>query len=166
MKKWLLCLLASLSILLIGCTNSGPQLSQMQIREITTKEIQGDFKTTFKAAMSVLQDQDYIIENTDFNSGLIVAEKELNKETTAGDILMKIFVDMRHKRNGKVKVSATVASVSDNVTKLRINIQEKSITKGTFGSGEENITNIQDKKVYDILFNQISTEVERMKAMK
>ena len=146
MKKWLFYLLAGLSILLIGCSNSTPQLSQMQIREMTTKEIQADFKTTFKATMSVLQDQDYIIGNTDFNSGLIVAEKEVNKETTAGDVLMTIFVDPRHNRNGKVKVSATVASVSDNVTKLRINIQ--------------------DKRVYEVLFNQISTEVERMKAMK
>ena len=166
MKKWLFYLLAGLSILLIGCSNSTPQLSQMQIREMTTKEIQADFKTTFKATMSVLQDQDYIIENTDFNSGLIVAEKEVNKETTAGDVLMTIFVDLRHNRNGKVKVSATVASVSDNVTKLRINIQEKNIRRGTFGSADETITNIQDKRVYEVLFNQISTEVERMKAMK
>ncbi|WP_338964951.1 hypothetical protein [Fusobacterium nucleatum] len=166
MKKWLFYLLAGLSILLIGCSNSTPQLSQMQIREMTTKEIQANFKTTFKATMSVLQDQDYIIENTDFNSGLIVAEKEVNKETTAGDVLMTIFVDPRHNRNGKVKVSATVASVSDNVTKLRINIQEKNIRRGTFGSVDETITNIQDKRVYEVLFNQISTEVERMKAMK
>ena len=79
---------------------------------MTTKEIQGDFKTTFKATMSVLQDQDYIIENTDFNAGLIVAEKELNKETTAGDVLMVIFVDSKHKRSGKVKVSATLSSIS------------------------------------------------------
>ena len=155
MKKWLFYLLAGLSILLIGCSNSTPQLSQMQIREMTTKEIQADFKTTFKATMSVLQDQDYIIENTDFNSGLIVAEKEVNKETTAGDVLMTIFVDLRHNRNGKVKVSATVASVSDNVTKLRINIQEKNIRRGTFGSADETITNIQDKRVYEVLFNQI-----------
>ena len=70
MKKWLFYLLAGLSILLIGCSNSTPQLSQMQTREMTTKEIQANFKTTFKATMSVLQDQDYIIENTDFNSGL------------------------------------------------------------------------------------------------
>ena len=166
MKKWLFYLLAGLSILLIGCSNSTPQLSQMQIREMTTKEIQANFKTTFKATMSVLQDQDYIIENTDFNSGLIVAEKEVNKETTAGDVLMTIFVDPRYNRNGKVKVSATVASVSDNVTKLRINIQEKNIRRGTFGSVDETITNIQDKRVYEVLFNQISTEVERMKAMK
>lgn len=168
MKKWLFCLLVGLSIFFVGCAGTKPkvQLSQMQIREMTTKEIQGDFKTTFKATMSVLQDQDYIIENTDFNAGLIVAEKELNKETTAGDVLMVIFVDSKHKRSGKVKVSATLSSISDNVTKLRINIQEKNITKGSYGSSDEDIANIQDKKVYTVLFKQISTEVERLKAMK
>jgi len=66
----------------------------------------------------------------------------------------------------EVKVSATLSSISDNVTKLRINIQEKNITKGSYGSSDEDIANIQDKKVYTVLFKQISTEVERLKAMK
>ena len=79
---------------------------------------------------------------------------------------MVIFVDSKHKRSGKVKVSATLSSISDNVTKLRINIQEKNITKGSYGSSDEDIANIQDKKVYTVLFKQISTEVERLKAMK
>ncbi|CAL7906538.1 hypothetical protein [Fusobacterium necrophorum] len=165
MKKWILGFLVALCVFMLGCSSTTPQLSQMQIREITTKEIEADFKTTFKATMSVLQDQDYIIENTDFDSGLIVAEKEANKETTAGDVLMVLFVDMRHRRSGKVRVSATVTEVTKETTKLRINIQEKSITKGTFNSGSEDIINIQDKKIYDTLFNQISTEVERIKAI-
>lgn len=164
MKKWLLVFLAALCVFMVGCSNVTPQLSQMQIREMTTKEIQADFKTTFKATMSVLQDQDYIIENTDFDSGLIVAEKEANKETTAGDVLMVLFVDMRHRRSGKVRVSATVTEITKETTKLRINIQEKNVTKGTFNSGSEDIINIQDKQIYDTLFNQISTEVERIKA--
>lgn len=165
MKKWILGFLVALCVFMLGCSSTTPQLSQMQIREITTKEIEADFKTTFKATMSVLQDQDYIIENTDFDSGLIVAEKEANKETTAGDVLMVLFVDMRHRRSGKVRVSATVTEVTKETTKLRINIQEKSITKGTFNSGSEDIINIQDKKIYDTLFNQISIEVERIKAI-
>lgn len=165
MKKILLTLMVSSILFLVGCSSTTPQLSQMQIREMTTKEIQADFKTTFKATMSVLQDQDYIIENTDFDSGLIVAEKEANKETTAGDVLMVLFVDMRHRRSGKVKVSATVTGITKETTKLRINIQEKNVTKGTFDSGSEDIRNIQDKQIYDTLFNQISTEVERIKAI-
>lgn len=164
MKKWLLGFLVTLCVFMVGCSNATPQLSQMQIREMTTKEIEADFKTTFKATMSVLQDQDYIIENTDFDSGLIVAEKEANKETTAGDVLMVLFVDMRHRRSGKVRVSATVTEITKETTKLRINIQEKNVTKGTFNSGSEDIRNIQDKQIYDTLFNQISTEVERIKA--
>jgi len=101
--------------------------------------------------MSVLQDQDYIIENTDFNAGLIVAEKELNKETTAGDVLMVIFVDSKHKRSGKVKVSATLSSISDNVTKLRINIQEKNITKAM---EEINILDLKDRPCHHLSYGQ------------
>ncbi len=164
MKKWLLALIISLGVFMVGCSNAAPQLSQMQIREMTTKEIGANFKTTFKATMSVLQDQGYIVENTDFNSGLIVAEKELNKETTTGDVLMVLFVDSGHRRSGKVKVSATVTEITKDTTKLRINIQEKHIRKKSFGSDYEDIVNIQNKEVYDSLFHQIMTEAERMKA--
>ena len=150
----------------MGCSSSTPQLSQMQIREMSTKEIQADFGTTFRATMAVLQDQDYIIENTDFNSGLIVAEKEVNKDSSAGDVLMKIFIDMRYNKTGKIKISATVSSVNNNITKLRLSIREQNISRGTFGTTKETTTNVQEKKIYEILFNQISTEVERMKAMK
>ena len=150
----------------MGCSSSTPQLSQMQIREMSTKEIQADFGTTFRATMAVLQDQDYIIENTDINSGLIVAEKEVNKDYSAGYVLMKIFIDMRYNKTGKIKISATVSSVNNNITKLRLSIREQNISRGTFGTTKETTTNVQEKKIYEILFNQISTEVERMKAMK
>lgn len=147
----------------VGCTSSQPKLSQMQIREITTKEIQGDYKTVFKSAMSVLQDQEYIIENTDFNSGLIVCTKEVNPDMSAGDVMMVLFVDMRHSRAAKIKVSATINEINDKVTSVRLNIQEIKVESGSFGNKKENIINLQNKEIYDQIFNQIRVEAERRK---
>ena len=147
----------------VGCTSSQPKLSQMQVREITTKELQGNYKTVFKATMSVLQDQEYIIENTDFNSGLIVCTKEVNPDMSAGDVMMVLFVDMRHSRAAKVKVSATINETNDKVTSIRLNVQEIKVESGSFGNKKENVVNIQNKEVYDQIFNQIRVEVERRK---
>lgn len=161
MKKIYLFLLSTLFF--IGCTSSQPKLSQMQVREITTKEFQANYKTVFRAAMSVLQDQDYIIDNTDFNSGLIVSSKEVNPDMSAGDVMMVLFVDMRHNRASKVKVSATVNEINEKISSIRLNIQEIKVESGSFGNKKENIINIQNKEIYDQIFNQIRVEVERKK---
>lgn len=166
MKKIFLAVLFMMSIFLISCTQAQPKLSQMQIREMTIKEIEGSYKDVFKAAMSVLQDQEYIIENTDFNSGLIVGEKEVTEETTTGDVLMRWFVDRNHDRNAKVKASLSISEVTENVTKVRINLQEKKLISRSFSSPKEITINIQEKEIYITLFNQIRTEVERIKATK
>lgn len=167
MKKILMGFVVVISTFFIGCV-SAPKapLSQMQIREMTVKEIQSDAKTVFKATMTILQDQGYIIQNTDFNSGLIVAEKEANKETTAGDVLTVLFVDPKHRRTAVVKISATISEVSDKVSKLRLNIQEKEHEESSHGTGKNTTTNIQDKEIYTSLFNAIRTEVERIKASR
>lgn len=165
MKKLLLGLFLVVLFLLGGCTNAQPQLSQMQVREITTKELEGNYKTVFKATMSILQDQNYIIENADLDTGLISCEKVVEKETSAGDVLMILFVDARHGASSKVNVSATLTELTKDVTKVRLNIQETVIKKSSFGNDEKAIF-VTDKGIYDSLFNQIMVETERLKALK
>lgn len=165
MKKILVGLLLGMIVFLGGCTSSQPKLSQMQIREITTKELEGDYKTVFKATMTILQDQNYIIKNADIETGLISCEKAVEKETTTGDVLMILFVDARYGVNSKVNVSATLTNLNKNVTRVRLNIQETVIEKSSFGNDEKSIF-VTDKVIYDSLFNQITVETERLKALK
>ncbi len=165
MKKILAGLLLGMIVFLGGCTSSQPKLSQMQIREITTKELEGDYKTVFKATMTILQDQNYIIKNADIETGLISCEKAVEKETTTGDVLMILFVDARYGVNSKVNVSATLTNLNKNVTRVRLNIQETVIEKSSFGNDEKSIF-VTDKVIYDSLFNQITVETERLKALK
>lgn len=165
MKKILLSLVLGVLLLLEGCTNTQPKLSQMQIREITTKELEGDYKTVFKATMTILQDQNYIIDNADIETGLISCEKAVEKETTTGDVLMILFVDARHGASSKVNISATFTELSKTTTRVRLNIQETVVTKSSFGN-DENSVFITDKGIYDSLFTQIMVETERLKALK
>lgn len=165
LKKIIFCFLTSLLLLFGGCSSSQPQLSQMQLREITTKEITGDYKTVFKATMNILQDQNYIINSAGLDTGLINCEKLVEKDSSFGDIMMVIFVDRKHSVSSKVNISATLTELNKKTTKLRLSIQETSIQKTSFGNNEKGIF-IKNKEIYDSLFNQISVETERLKSLK
>lgn len=166
MKKILVLIFSVFLLGIAGCTSTPEvNMSPMQIREMTTKEINGNYKTVYKAVMTVLQDQDYIINNTDFDAGLIVCEKQVEKEKTANDYLMLMLVDSRHDVNAKVNISVTISELTKNTCKVRLSIQEKTITSGTFASNEK-ANNVKNPEIYKTLFDQIKVEVERLKAIK
>lgn len=146
--------------ILVGCA-SGPQLSQMQIRQITTKMIEGSYENVFRATMTILQDQGYVIKNTDMNSGLIVAN--IDRETSGGSQFMQaLFLGRITDKNTVIEVSATVNKLNEENQELRLNLQETNYS----GSGaKQNIKQIYDEKVYQNLFNEITLEVKRREAM-
>lgn len=150
----------------VGAPSTSTNLSTMQVREMTTKEMHGSYKDVFKAVMTVLQDNDYILKSSDLGTGLVVAEKDIDPKMNAGDVMMKVFVDFTHRRNIQVRVSVTISEVSRGVSKVRLNIQEKNKGSGVFSSSSERNVNIQHKEVYLNLFNQIRTELERIKASR
>lgn len=135
-------------------------MSTMQFREMTSKDINGDYRTIFKAVMTVLQDQDYIINNTDFDSGLIVCQKQVEKSQMDKNFFELLFIV-----NSNINISATVTELNKTTSKVRLNIQEKTITYDEYNN-VENVTNVKNPEIYNTLFNQIKLEVERLKAMK
>lgn len=146
--------------ILVGCA-AGPQLSQMQIRQLTTKMIEGSYENVFRATMTILQDQGYVIKNTDMNSGLIVAN--IDRETSGGSQFMQaLFLGSITDKNTVIEVSATVNKLNEQTQELRLNIQETNYS----GSGaKQKINQIYDEKVYQNLFNEITLEVKRREAM-
>lgn len=153
-------LIVLLSVILFGCA-AGPQLSQMQIRQLTTKTIDGAYDDVFRATMTILQDQGYVIKNTDMNSGLIVAN--VDRETSGGSqFAQALFLGKITDKNTVVEVSATVNKLNDKTQELRLNIQE---TNYSGEGGINNIKQIYDEQVYQKLFNDITLEVKRREAM-
>lgn len=149
-----------LSVLFFGCA-AGPQLSQMQIRQLTTKMIDGSYENVFRATMTILQDQGYVIKNTDMNSGLIVAN--IDRETSGGSqFFQALLVGSVYDKNTVIEVSATVNKLNEQTQEIRLNIQE---TNYSGGGAKQNIKQIYDGQVYQKLFNDITLEVKRREAM-
>lgn len=162
MLKGISIILTVVSLFSISGCATAPKISPMQIRQITTKQIDGDYENIYRAALTVLQDQGYIIKNTDMNSGLIVAN--VDRETSQGSQFWQAFwVGYVYDKGTSVELSVMVNKLSESASEIRINIQEINYTQ--FG-GKNAIKQIYDEKLYSNLFNTIVTEVKRREAMK
>ncbi|WP_288867366.1 hypothetical protein [uncultured Sneathia sp.] len=156
MKKIFYILTTLLLFLTLSCTSATPTLTKEQYREYTTRVINSDYKTVFKSVLSVLQDQKYIIQNSDFNNGLINAERESK--------LNDSLVDVIEKRRSNMKASFLLSEKEPKKTNVRVTLQESK--KGYYTNFSYNVidvVNIQKKEVYDNIFNEINKEIEMNK---
>jgi hypothetical protein len=144
-----------------GCATSQANLSPMQKRQITTRQIKGSYEHVFRAAMTVLQDQGYIVKNTDMASGLIVAN--IDKETSkSSQFWQAALVGTVYDKGTFIEATITVGKINDTLQELRMSLQETRYNQ--FG-GKTDIKEIADAKIYDALANQITVEVKRREAL-
>lgn len=154
------------SLFLLGSASTGPTISPMQQRQITTRMIDGNYENTYRAVMTVLQDQGYILKNTDMASGLIVAT--MDRETSGGSQFAQAFFFGYVSDKGTViEATCTVSKLSDTKSDLRIMIQETNYGQSSAwsGSGKQGVKTIYDEKIYKALFDQILVEVKRREAI-
>ncbi|MDP2366470.1 MAG: hypothetical protein Q8M94_22175 [Ignavibacteria bacterium] len=131
------------------------------VDKLTTKMIEGSYENVFRATMTILQDQGYVIKNTDMNSGLIVAN--IDRESSGGSqFAQALLFGKITDKNTVIEVSATINKLNEQNQELRLNIQETNYS----GSGaKQNIKQIYNEQVYQKIFNEITLEVKRREAM-
>lgn len=171
MKQKIITVLLVLTLICLGgCTalqsTSQTQLSPLQLRELTTRTYQGNEDNIFKAVMNVLQDQQYLIMNTDSKAGLIMAEKEVEKSATVGELLNVFFINANAAttKGATVKITATLNTLNEEETEVRISAQEVTYKSNQYGDKKGKAINIQSPEVYKAILDQISVEIERIKA--
>ena len=149
-----------------GCASA--KVSPMQKRHITTHQIEGSYENVYRATMTVIQDQDYVVKNTDLASGLIVASID-REAAKASQFWQSVFVGTTlgiasswHKGT-IIELSATLGKINDNLQELRMNLQETRYNK--YG-GKTDIKQILDAKIYQEFANQVTVEVKRREALK
>ncbi len=153
------------AIVLVGCA-VGPKLSPMQMREITTQLINGAYEDTYRSALTVLQDQGYIIKNTDMESGLIMAQ--VDRATSGGSqFTQALFLGYVADKGTDVEVSCVVNKISNTNTEIRINIQETNYGQSSWlsGTSKQKVKQIYEPELYRNLFNAVELEVKRRQAI-
>jgi len=159
-------LLLSIFFLLSGCATA-PRLSPMQKRAITTKIIEGGYENIYRSILTVLQDQGYIIKNTDMNTGLITST--IDRESDSGSqFAQALFLGYVADKGSEIDVSIMVNKVNDSKSEVRINMQEVKYGQSSkwSGSSKQNVRHILDTEIYNSLFNEIQIEVKRRKALE
>jgi hypothetical protein len=145
-----------------GCATSETNLSPMQKRQITTRQIEGSYENVYRAAMTVLQDQGYVVKNTDMASGLIVAN--VDRETSkSSQFWQAALLGAVYDKGTFVEATITVAKINETLQELRMSLQETRYNQ--FG-GKTDIKQIVDPKIYDALANEIIVEVKRREVLK
>jgi hypothetical protein len=149
----------------VGCTTA-PQLTPWQKREITTRLMNSDYDNTYRATLTVLQDQGYIIKNTDMTTGLINAT--IDRETAGGSqVIQAIFIGYVSDKGSEIDASFMINAISDTQTEVRLNLQEAKYGQSSkwSGTGKTNVKQILDPEIFSNLFNAIQVEIKRREAM-
>ena len=123
-----------------------------EVKIMTTKQYDEKNDMVFKAVMSLLQSEQFAIESTDMNSGLIVATKNIYEKKNASLTKSVIIVDKLNDDLTEVK-----ATVYSGAVKIRNNGYSEKKRK------VENM--IQDPAYYNRWFNNLSAEIVRRKAL-
>lgn len=147
-------------VLLSGCAFwqlSDPPMTQLQIREVQTRELDTtDTKLVMKSMMNVLQDEGFIIKNAVMDIGLLSAEKHVDIE----DKFVSAFslYSNPHASWKKQKILEASANLSEfgEKTRVRINFQVKILDNfGRLCS----VWSIQDSEYYRDFFNKVRAGV-------
>jgi len=169
MKKTSLVFLSVLilsSLILTSCTPA-PKLSPMQIRQITTRMYETDYETCYRATLTILQDQGYVIKDTDMETGHILAR--VDRQTKGGSQFMQaLFLGFVSDKGSEYELSAMVDKLSETATEIRVNIEKVKYGQSSkfSGTGKQSSKRIYDAKLFQDLFNDIGVEIKRREAMR
>jgi hypothetical protein len=152
-------------ISLIQCTPE-IQLSPMQKRQITTRLFEGNYENAFRASITVLQDQGYVIKNTDMASGLILATVD-RQTATVNQVAQILLLGFAFDKGTEVEVSCVVNRLNEFSSEIRINIQEVKYGQSSWlsGTSKQNSKQVYDPRLYQNIFNEISLEIKRREAL-
>lgn len=170
MKKTSYLILSSVlifSLLILASCTPKPQLSPMQVRQITTKMFECDYETCYRATLTIIQDQGYVIKDTDMETGHILAS--VDRQTKGGSqFFQALLTGYVSDKGTEYELSAMVDKLSETATEIRINIAKVKYGQSSkfSGTSKQSSKRIYDAELFRDLFNDIGVEIKRREAMK
>lgn len=121
-----------------------------EIKMITTKQYNEPYDLVFKSMMSLMHSQKFMLDDTDYLTGLIVVSKETYKRKRA------------EKYNGVILID----KINDDLTEVKLNMNIIN-SKAKSSSGITLIygSMLEDAEYYSRWFNDLYVEIARRKAL-
>lgn len=160
-NKYTLILLAPLMVLcLAGCGvhPKEPPMTQLQIREIQSRDFDTDnHKLVMKSMINVLQDDGFIIKNAVSDLGLLSAEKNIDVENSSHVFLITLL-EGKHARWEKQEVLEASGNVSEFGSKIRVRMNFQTKVMDNYGCPKD-IKTIYDPQMYQEFFEKVSKSI-------
>jgi len=139
--------------------NKKPQLTQLQTRKLQTREYDStDTNSILRVALAVIQDDGFVLRQSDADVGLLTASKNLHEKNIddSGTAFLKGFMGIGGVSSQKfstVEVSVTVTPFGEK-TRVRLSARLSSAEYGTGGS-KINYEAVTEPKFYQTFFAKL-----------
>ena len=141
-----------------GCASApttpktGVELQAYQAREFETNK-----RAAFSAAMSVFQDLGFIIDDGDFDTGLITATgPSVREEMGMGDLLSQVFAGVDTRGSTHRRATAFVEKMPSGLIRIRLNFVDH--IEQPPGPTRRSIP-VEEPKFYQATFEQIDKAI-------
>jgi hypothetical protein len=147
-------LLALGALIFSGCQKPKPQLTQLQLRQMQTRQYDiNDTKRAMKSVLNVLQDEGFIVKQVNLELGFLNATREMDVEDKSDRFWQKFWhgSDAVWNKNCIIDCSANVTKFGTGM-RIRVNFQKKVLdNKGVCAS----VANIEDPVFYQEFFSKV-----------
>jgi hypothetical protein len=131
---------------------SGIELQAYQAREFETSK-----RAAFSATMSVFQDLGFIIDDGDFDTGLITATGPTRRdEMDVSDLLAQVFAGTDTRGSTHRRATAFVEKMPSGLVRIRLNFVDNIVVVA--GTPQQSRP-VQDPAFYQATFEQIDKAI-------
>jgi len=160
------CNIAIISLLTFtSCATQMVTKSPQEVKMMTTRQFESNKDLVFKALISLIQSESYLIEDANENVGLIKASKRLENKNAK----MQRFWFGSSRDANTSKLSIYIEEFNSNLSEVKITLYEGAETTSNSGWGINNknasMKMVYDAEIYNQWFNNLRAEIERRKAL-
>ena len=150
-------LIAVILMLATGCASAPPAAkSGVELQAYQAREFETSKRAAFSATMSVFQDLGFIIDDGDFDTGLITATGPMRREQMdAGDLFAQLFAGVDTRIATQRRATAFVEKMPSGLVRIRLNfVDNMAMVQGTPHSAA-----VEDPAFYQATFEQIDKAI-------
>lgn len=138
-------------------TSPAPPKSGIELQAYQAREFETSKRAAFSATMSVFQDLGFIIDDGDFDTGLITATgPSVREDADFGDVLTQIFGGIDTRGSTFRRATAFVEKMPSGLVRVRLNFVD-NIVHPT-GSARQSIP-LQEPAFYQGTFEKIDQAI-------
>jgi hypothetical protein len=147
----------ALTLLLAACATAPPAAkSGVELQAYQAKEFETNKRTAFSATMSVFQDLGFIIDDGDFDTGLITATGLIRREQMdAGDLFVQLFAGVDTRIATQRRATAFVERMPSGLVRIRLNFVDNM----AMVQGPRHSAAVEDPAFYQATFELIDKAI-------